>query len=283
MNKITPNFNLTTQEPPAFNQTIGTNPLIILGAHNGWLTPKILDDTSGKPLGLERNWFTPNSPHKRHEICDWGMDALFANISPPLSEAGCTILTANYSRLVCDFNRTPDFWLTTHADELKTPIPGNTNSTKKNKNWRTKTFYNPWFNAVKSAIESAKQRHGYAIVLDLHSFTPTWHGEERKVDVGSIRLSKTKLSETIRHGLKVILDKNGIIFEPDAPYDLRNSPLLKEKFAAKIISKHFKAAYYGLEFKNSLLQKEDSCKIISKALMNTTQQLLNHPNLQSLT
>lgn len=274
---------LSEGEPPVFDLTEGSGPIIVIGPHNGYYVPKSLYDQSDNPLGVDPSWFDPDSADKRHEACDWGMKELFTSLEGFFSETNCSVLSANQSRLVCDVNRSPDNWLTLKSDELDVPIPLNTSITPTEFTLRREELYNPWFTAIKGLTDKAKKAHGFAIILDLHSFTPTWNGQDRGLDIGSLRLEKTEISKLLTNNFNRCCKEHGLTHEPDAPYSLRTDPGLQRVLGGGTLAQNCDIhSYYGLEFRNDMLQDPEKRQVIVDIFKEAMTNLLEHPNLQEI-
>lgn len=266
-------FAHAANDTPLFDLVQGTAPIIITAPHNGHLVPESLYH-AGDPLGVPARWFDPAHPDKRHEACDWGAQELYETLKTNLADTGCSFLGAHYSRLVCDLNRPPHLWLTATTDEFKIPIPANQNVSEHVRQHRQDTFYSPWFNAMEGLITTAKDHNnGRALLLDIHSFTPTWHSEPRTLDIGTLRLKPSPVSDLMDSFFQAANDSGTITFRPDAPYNLQ-TPEVYNKLAAKTLCEKYNIAYYGLEVKNTLLQNPHGLKAISTLITDAVKQKL---------
>lgn len=265
--------------PMALDARFGDSPIIITAPHAGWLVPSVMY-RDGKPLGLEHHMFDPTNPARRHEACDWGTAELMSELAEEGTLMEASMMVANYSRLVVDLNRTPEVWLTTKLDELGSPVPSNQGITENNADWRINNFYNPWFSTLNYLIGKAKERHGFAVVLDIHSFTPVFNGVQRDVDIGSISLTDTprnlRIDATVRRRALEI----GLDYKPNAPYNVRANPYTRRRFATEIISGTFNATYHGLEIRNNLLATPKGHKEIAKIITNSIEDVLENPPLE---
>ncbi len=268
-------------EPTIYNMVVGTGPIVIIGPHNGHHVPYSLY-TQSDPLGLPASWFDRNDPKKRHEACDWGMKELFNKLYLKLATTDCHFLSANYSRLVCDLNRAPDHdhWLTFKADELEIPIPGNTGISDKEKKQRKNTFYAPWFTALEYLTNIAKNNNeGSALILDLHSCTPTWRGKKRELDIGTLILNESPISNSFETLFAKACKTAGAAFEQDAPYKLQ-ALNMQEKAAAQTLCNRFNIEYKGVEIRNNNLENQETLEavanIITESVLNLLPQIQQH-------
>lgn len=267
-------------EPSAFDLRAGESPIIIIAPHAGWRVPGKMYDEHGKPLGLEDYMFDPSHPGRRHEACDWGTAELMDELAGEESISSASMMEANYSRLLVDLNRAPEVWLTAKLDELGSAVPRNHSLTKVDTDWRESNLYNPWFDTLNHLIGQARQRHGFALVLDIHSFTPVFNGVPRNVEIGSISLADTPQTLKIDAIVRQRAAEIGFTYTPNAPYTLRTGADVRRRYATERISFTFNAHYHGLEIRNNLLETPEGCRKLSNAIALTVKDILDDPPLE---
>lgn len=252
----------------------GDGPLIFLGPHNGYHVPKALHDENGRPLGLHKSAFDPTSPFKRHEACDWGVKELCSDLETAFSGQLASFINVNYSRLVCDLNRCPDTAIPLESSETGKPVPVNMGLSQMQKNARLDLIYKPYFEAFSRQVKRARESHGGAVVIDLHSFTPVWKEKKRGIHAGTLKVSDHPLSKVLEPLLQKRFAQNCMSFKPDEPYALRRLPPHRSYTAHKIETEN--VWYLGLEIRNDLLQSESQRHQIVSILEEVSYTLLSH-------
>ena len=106
-----------------------------------------------------------------------GWDPGAAELAVRLARAaGCEPLLGAHTRLLVDLNRS------LHHPRLLSPVTRTLGPTARQA--LVAEYWQPHRARVEAAVQRAVQDHGRAVHLAMHSFTPTWAGTERKVDVG---------------------------------------------------------------------------------------------------
>jgi predicted N-formylglutamate amidohydrolase len=107
------------------------------------------------------------------------------------------LIHAPVSRLIYDCNRAPDMAGAMPAKSEIYDIPGNANLTANERALRTKAVYLPWANGLHNLIAERIAQNRRPIVLTIHSFTPVYHGQNRKVEFGIIHDADPSLARAI--------------------------------------------------------------------------------------
>lgn len=103
--------------------------------------------------------------------------ALAAALDLPLIEAG-------YSRLVVDCNRAADSRSCMPPISDGVLIPGNVSLDEPARVRRRETFYWPYHHAISERLDALERGGLTAVLIAVHSFTPTMHGVGRRMQVG---------------------------------------------------------------------------------------------------
>ncbi len=253
----------------------GNSPLIIAGPHNGHLVPEALHDDD-HPLGLHASCFDPKSPFKRHEACDWGVAELFTALQEleSTNTQKHTYISGHYSRLVSDLSRPPQNSMAEHSSENENDIPGNTNISEAHKRQRLIEFYAPYQEALRNTIEETRARFGYAIFLDLHSFTPIWNGENRNVHIGTLACSDNFVEVHLAKYLTAACAAHDMKFAAHQPYNLKTMP--RHRSAAARVIEEYGVWYTGLEIRNDLLSTPKDTKLIAELITEATSALTTY-------
>lgn len=266
-------------DPPVCTVTYGTSPIILTGHHNGWHVPQALH-RDGKPLGVEAFWFDPDAINHRHEACDWGVAALLGRLSRQLPHA--YTIASNYSRLVCDKNRTRDHTITPASTEYEDqPIPGNQDLSPEQLAQRHE-IYDAYIQELESLIRHVQTQHGGAIILDLHSFSPTWKGIPRPRSIGAIALETN--NPLSAHTNAFLRQQAGNIFSPDYPYNMSTHEHagLRATLLGNALREEFNVQPVILEFRNDVLQDKITLPHITGLIKNLILDIQNSPNLGML-
>ncbi len=265
---------LHPDEPRGCTIVNGTSPLIIAGPHNGHLVPQSLYEEN-RPLGLHSSCFDPGSPFKRHEACDWGVAGLFESLQEQESAAdqSHSYISATYSRLACDLNRTVEHCITEKSCETGNVVPGNTDIDEVDEAMRLTELYAPYHQQIKNLIDDTRARLGYAIFLDLHSFAPTWKGEKRAVHISTTACSDHFIESFISQHMSEACASRNLRFAAHEPFDLKAVP----KLGATAHSVEKTGTWYtGLEIRNDLLDTPKSTEKIAGLIHEIAATLTDH-------
>ncbi len=242
--------------------------IIFSGPHNGYAVPKKL-----KPcLGMDEQWF-----HNAHEAMDLHIDKLFIEMQNTLNNV--SFIKGNYSRLVCDLNCLPEYAIVERSPEYNhIKIEQNHPNTccPEQRSRRIEEIYWAYHDTKKQLIDKKRTKHGGVIVLDVHSFSPTWEQKKRNVELGTIRCKKTPLSRAFEEFLK---NQNDFIFVSGEPYRVSEQP----SNAAPLITQHNDLQYLGLEIRNDLIANDEGIQKIAALLKDAMDHLLNHDDISNIT
>lgn len=233
------------------------SPIIFSGPHNGIA---VLDDPAN-PLGMPREWF-----EKAHEASDLHMQALFDAMIPRFSNA--SFISGNYSRLVADLNRMPACAIACESSEWDDLlIPGNTPEklTDQEVGRRMSTVYWPYHEALTNLVNEKRNKFGGVVLVDLHSFSPSWQGLPREVDVGLLTLDQSHPLASM--SAEYVRERSGYRYKPGEPYFL---PARVDITAAPLIKERTRTDYLGFEIRNDLLAtdkgREQFCEFFERYL-----------------
>jgi predicted N-formylglutamate amidohydrolase len=108
-----------------------------------------------------------------------------------------TLVAARFSRLVCDCNRPPD------ANDFCTvrteihEIPGNVGLSSAERAARSAALYEPFHASLAEQIERRLVDGIRPILVTIHSFSPTWNGVHRGVELGLLHDSDPRLVDAL--------------------------------------------------------------------------------------
>jgi len=103
------------------------------------------------------------------------------------------LVAARVSRLVIDCNRPPEAADAMPMRSEIITIPGNAALTAAARGARVQAYYHPFHAAVGRAVE----RVADPILVTIHSFTPTYHGKARAVEIGILHDRDTRLADAM--------------------------------------------------------------------------------------
>lgn len=258
---------LGAEDPPPYTLIEKPGNIIFTGPHNGLAVP----DSLPACLGVDPSWF-----QSAHEASDLHVAALFEAFDKTLEEV--SLLYGNYSRLVCDLNAMPDYAITRQSPENKNIVFAYNQPEKccsQQRLARIEQVYWPYHDAKKELIDQKRKQHQGVIVLDIHSFTPTWDQKQRDVEIGTIRCEKTPLSYATEEFLK---KQKHFKFVSGEPYRVAERP----SNAAPLISRYNDLQYLGLEIRNDLLETADGLNNMADFLKMLLNHIRTHPNQDNI-
>ena len=88
-------------------------------------------------------------------------------------------------------------------------IPGNATAGQQEISKRISKFYTPYHNAIEVQIARAKAQSIVPTIVSIHSFTPSWRGNERPWQVGVLWSKKD--SRLARHLLKSLQNEGYLV------------------------------------------------------------------------
>lgn len=91
-----------------------------------------------------------------------------------------------YSRLVIDCNRKLDSPTLSPEVSDGTPIPGNRGLTQAQQEARVASIWRPYHQALAAAMAERRAVHPQAVLISVHSFTPSMNGKDRPWEIGVV-------------------------------------------------------------------------------------------------
>ena len=147
-----------------------------------------------------------------HAAWDPGARDLALKLSAALDSP---LIAARVSRLVYDCNRPPEAESATPVQSETIEVPGNRDIGAIERAERVATIYEP-FCAQVDAILAARRAVGLATALiTVHSFTPVWYGEPRKVEIGILHDDDSRLADAMLAAAAAIAPRR---VERNSPY-----------------------------------------------------------------
>jgi predicted N-formylglutamate amidohydrolase len=179
----------------------GRSDMFFTADHAGRLIPAALGDLG--VLEAER---------KRHIAWDIGI----AGVTERLSELlDATAVLQTYSRLVIDCNRDPS-WPSAMPDISEyTLIPGNRDLTDDAKAARTAAIFTPYHDRISTLLD--QRAHRRSVLIAMHSFTPSFKGESRAMQIGLLYDKDPRLAHIL---LELLRLEGDLVVGDNAPYAL---------------------------------------------------------------
>jgi predicted N-formylglutamate amidohydrolase len=192
---------LTKEDPPPFRvlREDGASDLFLTADHAGRAIPKALGD-----LGV------PVAEMERHIAWDIGIAGVTERLSALLD---ATAVLQTYSRLVIDCNRDPG-WATAMPEVSEfTPVPGNRGLTPQAKSARVAAIFTPYHERIRALLDARVGRR--TVLVAMHSFTPSFKGENRAMQVGVLYNKDARLAGVL---LDLLRQEGDLVVGDNAPY-----------------------------------------------------------------
>lgn len=175
----------------------GSSALVLVCEHASAHIPDSYDH-----LGL------PPEAREAHIAWDPGALAVAERMSTRLD---ATLVAGTLSRLIYDCNRPPDAAGAMPERSEVFDIPGNIGLSDAERTARIEGIYAPFHSAV---AESLAQRTA-PVLVTVHSFTPTFHGRPRSVEIGLLHDKDARLVDAM---LATATQHTPLSVERNAPY-----------------------------------------------------------------
>ncbi|HEY1412146.1 MAG TPA: N-formylglutamate amidohydrolase [Rhodopila sp.] len=192
---------LTEDDPPPFRvlRETAASDLFLTADHAGRIIPKALGD-----LGV------PDAERWRHIGWDIGITGVTERLSELLN---ATAVFQTYSRLVIDCNRDPSWPSAMPEISEYTPIPGNVALTQAAKAARVAEIFTPYHNRIRTLLDARANRR--TVLVAMHSFTPSFKGENRAMQVGMLYNKDARLARIL---LDLLRKEGDLTVGDNAPY-----------------------------------------------------------------
>ncbi|HEX3574197.1 MAG TPA: N-formylglutamate amidohydrolase [Rhodopila sp.] len=192
---------LTAEDPSPVRvlRETATSDLFLTADHAGRVIPKALGD-----LGV------PEAERERHIAWDIGIAGVTERLSVLLD---ATAVLQAYSRLVIDCNRDPSWPSAMPEVSEYTPIPGNVALTQAAKAARVAEIFTPYHDRIRTLLDARGGRR--TVLIAMHSFTPSFKGENRAMQVGMLYNKDARLAGIL---LDLLRREGDLTIGDNAPY-----------------------------------------------------------------
>jgi predicted N-formylglutamate amidohydrolase len=196
---------LAPDEPAAVRvvREAGASEFLFTADHAGKLIPRSLDNLGVAAPDLDR-----------HIAWDIGIAGVTERLSAALD---ATAALQTWSRLVIDCNRDPSWPSAMPVLSEFTAIPGNRDLTAADRAARTAAIFSPYHDRIAGLIDARAAAGRRTILVAMHSFTPVFKGEPRKIEVGVLYFRRTRLAEIM---LDLLRQEPDLTVGENAPYAL---------------------------------------------------------------
>jgi predicted N-formylglutamate amidohydrolase len=219
----------STQGHVSVHNPTGQSPVVVVCEHASNFIPTAYND-----LGLVGDAL------ESHAAWDLGALAVAKGLSDRLN---AKLIASGTSRLVYDCNRPPSAPdAMPHQSEAIT-VPGNVGLTAAQRQNRIDEFYEPFRATLAEEIAATST----PVIVTIHSFTPTYHGQKRTVEIGVLHDTDSRLADAML----------GTASQYTETLVLRNDPYGPEHGVTHTLKEHALANGHlnvMLEVRNDLIQ-----------------------------
>ena len=203
---------------------------------------------------------------KSHIAWDPGAFELAKNLSKLLN---APLIAQQVSRLIYDCNRPPDS--PTAMPEISEiyEIEANKALSIEEKRHRVETYYIPFINMLDDILERQLEQGSLPIIVTIHSFTPTYHGNPREVEIGILHDDDSRFADDL---LNVSAGDQTFIFRRNEPYGPKDG--VTHSLKKHAISRRLKNVM--LEVRNDLIANDESQKAMAELLAKYLNQAAQH-------
>jgi predicted N-formylglutamate amidohydrolase len=173
--------------------------LFLTADHAGRVIPASLHD-----LGVSE------AERQRHIAWDIGIAGVTEHLSSLLD---ATAVLQTFSRLVIDCNRDPSWPSAMPEISEYTPIPGNKNLSPDQKTARVAEIFTPYHDRIRTLLDARANRR--TVLIAMHSFTPSFKGEHRSMQVGMLYNKDARLARIL---LDLLRQEADLTIGDNAPY-----------------------------------------------------------------
>ena len=192
---------LTAEDPAPFRvrHAAGSSDLFLTADHAGRVIPTALRD-----LGVSE------AERQRHIAWDIGIAGVTEYLSDMLD---ATAVLQIYSRLVIDCNRDPSWPTAMPVISEYTEIPGNQDLSPEARQARVTEIFTPYHDRIRALLDARAERR--TVLVAMHSFTPSFKGESRAMQVGMLYNKDARLARIL---LDLLRQEDDLTVGDNAPY-----------------------------------------------------------------
>jgi predicted N-formylglutamate amidohydrolase len=205
------------------------------------------------------------SPEDEALLVDhWGWDIGAPDLTVQLSEAlGAEAVLSRFSRLLCDANRAWDDPSCVVRNIDGRPVGLNWGVDDADLLHRRTTLYDPYHNTIDAALSA---RRSPALIVSIHSFTPSLRGEARWMEAGVLFDDHDALAETWAEAIA----EAGVIVAKNEPYSGKAGLI----YSAKRHGDRHGLPYLELELRQDLINTPERARAWAERLAPTLTPVL---------
>lgn len=125
------------------------------------------------------------------------------------------LVAQRVSRLLYDCNRPPSSDSAVPAVSEVYPVPGNTGLSAADRQARVDRFYVPFRETLAGCLDKRISAGRAPVIVTVHSFTPTYKGVQRAVELGILHDSDSRLADALLETAKA---ETGLVVRRNEPY-----------------------------------------------------------------
>ena len=177
------------------------SPWFLVADHAGRAIPRQLGD-----LGLDE------TERQRHIAWDIGIAGVTEGLAAALD---ATAVLQTYSRLVIDCNRPPGVAASVPLVSEATAVPGNHGLPPDAIAAREREIFRPYHDRITALLDARAAAGRRSVLMSMHSFTPVYLGVARRVEVGMLYGTDTRLAHAL---LRLLQDEGDLAVGDNEPY-----------------------------------------------------------------
>ena len=154
----------------------------------------------------------PEPELTRHIAWDIGIRGVTERLSAAFN---ATAIFQTYSRLVIDCNRAPGVASSVPEISEHTPIPGNAALTDAEQTARVLEIFTPYHDQITALLDARAAAGRRTVYIAMHSFTPSFKGESRAMEIGVLYNRDRQLSAIL---LDLLRAEGDLTVGDNAPY-----------------------------------------------------------------
>ena len=183
-------------------------------------------------------------------------------------ELDAVLVEGCVSRLIYDCNRPPESpgAMVEHSEVY--PIPGNSGLTAQQKQQRIDSYYLPFTNTLTQVLAD---HHTDPVLVTMHTFTPTYNGVERNVDIGILHDDDSTLADAL------LAQSTDFRVKRNQPY----GPQDGVTHTLKLHGIRESRLNVMIEIRNTLVTTDNECEAMAAWLAQSISSSLNKINLQN--
>lgn len=247
-------FTEADGEPVAVDNAPGKSEVLLVCEHASCRLPQAYGD-----LGLSQEALSS------HIAWDPGALAVARLMSQSLDAA---LIYQRFSRLIYDCNRPPESPAAMRDVSEIFRIPGNENLSAAERSRRTTALYLPFHGRIREEIASRRESGMSTVLVTVHSFTPVYFGRERKVEIGILHDSDSRLADQMLEKSAAVgqfrVERN----EPYGPADGVTHTLEVHALPAGLLN-------VMIEVRNDLIKDEAGQRVVADFLTGLLRDSLD--------